>query len=140
MASYLIRRIWQMIPTLAGVILLVFFLFKYFGGDPAEILAGLKASPQQIAIAPGVAPRRGADVWLVRYDPRTILVPVRAGENTGKTLPQRNVVRGLQRLGAWTGATAAFRRPRAEAGLADVVIVQGAGGGPILAAARLTPS
>ena len=49
MASYLIRRIWQMIPTLAGVILLVFFLFKYFGGDPAEILAGLKASPQQIA-------------------------------------------------------------------------------------------
>jgi peptide/nickel transport system permease protein len=49
MLSYLIRRIWQMIPTLAGVILLVFFLFKYFGGDPAEILSGIKASPQQIA-------------------------------------------------------------------------------------------
>ena len=28
-----------MIPTLAGVILLIFFLFKAFGGDPAEILA-----------------------------------------------------------------------------------------------------
>ena len=38
-----------MIPTLAGVILLVFFLFKYFGGDPAEILAGQLASPQRIA-------------------------------------------------------------------------------------------
>ena len=37
-----------MIPTLAGVILLVFFLFKYFGGDPAEILAGQLASPQRI--------------------------------------------------------------------------------------------
>src|SRR6059058_2932782 len=49
MLSYLIRRIWQMIPTLAGVILLVFFLFKYFGGDPAEILGGLQATPQQIA-------------------------------------------------------------------------------------------
>jgi peptide/nickel transport system permease protein len=48
MASYLIRRIWQMIPTLAGVILLVFFLFKYFGGDPAEILGGLNATPQQV--------------------------------------------------------------------------------------------
>jgi peptide/nickel transport system permease protein len=48
MLSYLIRRIWQMIPTLAGVILLVFFLFKYFGGDPAEILGGLQASPKQI--------------------------------------------------------------------------------------------
>jgi peptide/nickel transport system permease protein len=48
MAAYLIRRLWQMIPTLLGVVLLVFFLFKYFGGDPAEILGGLNASPEQI--------------------------------------------------------------------------------------------
>ena len=37
-----------MIPTLIGVVLLVFFLFKYFGGDPAEILGGLQATPEQI--------------------------------------------------------------------------------------------
>ena len=49
MTAYLIRRLWQMIPTLAGVVLLVFFLFKYFGGDPAEVLGGLNASPEQIA-------------------------------------------------------------------------------------------
>ena len=49
MAAYLIRRLWQMIPTLLGVVLLVFFLFKYFGGDPAEILGGLNATPEQIA-------------------------------------------------------------------------------------------
>ena len=48
MTAYLIRRLWQMIPTLAGVVLLVFFLFKYFGGDPAEVLGGLNASPEQI--------------------------------------------------------------------------------------------
>ncbi len=48
MAAYLIRRLWQMIPTLVGVILLVFFLFKYFGGDPAEILGGLNATPEQV--------------------------------------------------------------------------------------------
>ena len=48
MAAYLIRRLWQMIPTLIGVILLVFFLFKYFGGDPAEVLGGLNASKEQI--------------------------------------------------------------------------------------------
>ena len=48
MAAYLIRRLWQMIPTLFGVVLLVFFLFKGFGGDPAEILGGLSASPEQI--------------------------------------------------------------------------------------------
>jgi peptide/nickel transport system permease protein len=37
-----------MVPTLAGVILLVFFLFKFFGGDPAEILAGQVATQEQI--------------------------------------------------------------------------------------------
>ncbi len=49
MLSYIIRRLWQMIPTLAGVILLVFCLFKFFGGDPAEIIGGLNASAEQVA-------------------------------------------------------------------------------------------
>jgi peptide/nickel transport system permease protein len=48
MAAYLIRRLWQMIPTLMGVVLLVFVLFKFFGGDPAEILGGLNASKEQV--------------------------------------------------------------------------------------------
>jgi peptide/nickel transport system permease protein len=48
MAAYLVRRLWQMIPTLLGVVLLVFFLFKYFGGDPAEILGGLNSTPEQV--------------------------------------------------------------------------------------------
>ena len=48
MLNFLLRRVLQMIPTLMGVILLVFFLFKYFGGDPAEILGGLQASAEQI--------------------------------------------------------------------------------------------
>jgi peptide/nickel transport system permease protein len=48
MAAYLIRRLWQTIPTLIGVVLLVFFLFKAFGGDPAEILGGLNATPEQV--------------------------------------------------------------------------------------------
>jgi peptide/nickel transport system permease protein len=48
MFAYLVRRLWQMIPTLAGVVALVFVLFKFFGGDPAEILGGLNASPEQI--------------------------------------------------------------------------------------------
>ena len=49
MAAYILRRLWQMVPTLLGVVLLVFFLFKYFGGDPAEILGGLNATPEQIS-------------------------------------------------------------------------------------------
>jgi peptide/nickel transport system permease protein len=48
MLAYLLRRLWQMVPTLLGVVLLVFFLFKYFGGDPAEIIGGLNATPEQV--------------------------------------------------------------------------------------------
>jgi peptide/nickel transport system permease protein len=48
MIAYLIRRLWQIVPTLLGVVLLVFMLFKVFGGDPAVILAGQNAPPEQI--------------------------------------------------------------------------------------------
>src|SRR5512144_1445225 len=49
MWAYLIRRLWQMVPTLIGVVLLVFLLFKFFGADPAVILGGLNATPEQVA-------------------------------------------------------------------------------------------
>lgn len=49
MSAYLVRRLWQMIPTMLGVLLLVFFLFNWVGGDPAYILAGKIANPEQIA-------------------------------------------------------------------------------------------
>jgi hypothetical protein len=77
-----------------------------------------------------------ADVWLVRYDPRTIAVPIRAGENDGRTLPHKNVVRALIRLGAWGGGAERFSLPPAPAPLATAVIVQTPGAGPILAAAK----
>jgi peptide/nickel transport system permease protein len=40
MISYFVRRVWQMAPTMLGVVLLVFVLFNWVGGDPAYILAG----------------------------------------------------------------------------------------------------
>jgi peptide/nickel transport system permease protein len=46
--SYLTRRLWQFFPTLLGVVLLVFFLFNWVGGDPAYILAGKIASAEQV--------------------------------------------------------------------------------------------
>ncbi len=46
--SYFTRRLWQFVPTLAGVALLVFFLFNWVGGDPAYILAGKIASAERI--------------------------------------------------------------------------------------------
>ena len=48
MGAYIVRRLWQMIPTLAGVVLLIFFLFNWVGGDPALVLAGKITNPEQI--------------------------------------------------------------------------------------------
>lgn len=49
MTAFLIRRVLQMIPTLLGVILLVFILFNWVGGDPAYVLAGKFSNPEDIA-------------------------------------------------------------------------------------------
>ena len=49
MPAFLIRRILTMVPTLAGVALLIFILFNMVGGDPAQVLAGKISSPEQIA-------------------------------------------------------------------------------------------
>src|SRR3982074_2150422 len=48
MLAYLIRRLWQFVPTLLGVVLLVFILFNWVGGDPAYLLAGKISNPEQI--------------------------------------------------------------------------------------------
>ena len=48
MLTYVIRRLWQMVPTLLGVVLLVFGLFNFVGGDPAYLLAGKISNPEQI--------------------------------------------------------------------------------------------
>ena len=49
MTAYIIRRVLQFVPTLLGVVLLVFILFNWIGGDPAYLLAGKMSNPEQIA-------------------------------------------------------------------------------------------
>jgi hypothetical protein len=64
-------------------------------------------------------------------------VPIQRGENGGRTLPHRNVVRQLVKLGVWNGAARAFVLPSPDrVGLKTVVLVQEGRGGVILAAAR----
>src|SRR5690242_6781261 len=48
MGAYVVRRLWQMVPTMLGVILLVFLLFNWVGGDPAYVLAGKISNQEQI--------------------------------------------------------------------------------------------
>ena len=49
MLAYIVRRLWQMLPTMLGVVVLVFVLFNWVGGDPAYILAGKMANADSIA-------------------------------------------------------------------------------------------
>ncbi|HET9751275.1 MAG TPA: ABC transporter permease [Casimicrobiaceae bacterium] len=48
MTGYIVRRLWQMLPTMLGVVLLVFFIFNWVGGDPAYVLAGKISNQEQI--------------------------------------------------------------------------------------------
>lgn len=122
---------------------------KVVGNDRAELdrLLARQGAPNggpAIAAAKGAVKvggakaRATATVWLVRYDPRLRMVAVRAGENSGRQLPHRNVVRELVALGKWAGGERSFRLPAAtEPGLVSAVLVQVANGGPILAARKL---
>ena len=45
---YVLRRLVQMIPVLLGVVFLVFLLLHLVPGDPAIVMAGERASPEQL--------------------------------------------------------------------------------------------
>jgi hypothetical protein len=81
---------------------------------------------------------RPASIWLVRYDPRVVQVPVQRGENSGKTLPHVNVVREMVRLSSYDGRAMSVRLPATSSlGLSSAIIVQAGVGGQIIAAAKL---
>lgn len=91
----------------------------------------------RVYVGSGHVPRGGAEVWLIRYEPREQDVVVKSGDNKGQTVVHRNLVREVRRLGAWRGRSVAFRLGApAEEGLETVVIVQGARGGRILGVGR----
>ena len=110
-----------------------------------EALIAREAQPAnapQIAIVNGTATvgaRAGgnADVWLVRYDPNVVQVAIARGENGGRTLPHKNVVHELVKLGTWSGRQQTYVVPTASrSGLRQAILLQQGPGGAILAAAR----
>lgn len=94
-------------------------------------------SPGRLQVEAGQPVPGGCDVWLVRYDPRTLQVPIDGGENRGRLLPHRDIVRELIHLGHWDGQAATYAVPAATLpGLATAALVQAGEGGAILSAAR----
>lgn len=78
------------------------------------------------------------DLWLVRYDSGSRNVPIRAGENAGRTIAHRNIVVELTRVGSWNGAAKRFGLPAApEPGLSSALLAQRPSGGQLLAAVKI---
>lgn len=119
------------------------------GGDFRQLVAAIRANDRgntgpaitesagkvTIGRAPASQP---ATIWLVRYNPRPLAVPIRAGENGGRTLIHRNVVRSLVRIGTWRGAAVSVALPSvSDRNLRSAILVQTGRGGAIVAAERL---
>ncbi len=49
MGAYLFKRILGLVPVLLGITLAVFLLLRFIPGDPAIVLAGERATPDQVA-------------------------------------------------------------------------------------------
>ena len=49
MLRYVLRRLWETVPTTVGILLLTFVLFNVVGGSPAETVLGKNASAESIA-------------------------------------------------------------------------------------------
>ena len=48
MKEYILRRLISTLPILLGVVILTFFMLQLIPGDPASVMAGERATAQQI--------------------------------------------------------------------------------------------
>ena len=117
------------------------------GNRPGE-LARAVAATRELSEGPSIGVKSGSvaigagkgrgDVLLIRYDPRTHQVAIRAGENGGRKLPHRNIVRQLVKLGEWNGNGVVYKLPaNPNVVWQSVILVQSKQTGPILAARKI---
>jgi len=83
---------------------------------------------------------KSATLWLAVVADQ-VTVPIKRGENGGKTLTYYNVVREITPVGMWTGKTMSVQFERASIARPDTnrcaVLLQEGQGGPIIGAAML---
>lgn len=111
--------------------------------DMRDVPVSLSATPEALHISIGAGVERNgtdATVWLFRILGHAS-VHVGAGENQGRNLAYRNVVRDIRAVGLWKGQAISMDLPRDDAvGMthdAVAVIVQEGGYGRIIGAAWL---
>lgn len=77
-----------------------------------------------------------ADIFMVFYDNEHV-TKVKRGENTGRTIINRNVVRSIKNIASWNGEAKNLVLPLVDSGDACAVIVQSRSNGAILGAATI---
>ena len=111
-------------------------------GKRVNVSLKIDGSRIRIETPRAASPPDGGDatIWLAIVQ-RKAEVPIRTGENRGKTLSYFNVVRELTPVGMWNGQAAHFELSRESViGSEDracAVLVQSHGGGPIMGAAAV---
>jgi hypothetical protein len=104
---------------------------------PQPVSLSLSRNAGRLTVALSAERAMGpADVQLVRYTPSST-VHIKRGENAGRTFDYANIVTDWQVLGRWDGQAPLRLSVDIEGDRPVVVIVQEAGHGRVLAAARL---
>jgi hypothetical protein len=111
------------------------------GGPALKVPIRLSADNTKLTIEVGAAPQgvsvKDATLWLAVIA-KKVEVPIRRGENTGRTITYNNVVRELTPIGMWSGKAMtvnlerdSFMRPDTER---CAVLLQQGKAGPIVGA------
>ena len=100
-------------------------------------------TPAEVHVEVGAGkgnPGHDATIWLFRVRPDAT-VKIGAGENGGRTVTYRNVVRAVEAIGLWKGKPVSLDLPRNATGgsMQDgvAVVVQQQGYGRIIGASRI---
>jgi hypothetical protein len=124
------------------------------GSDRGQVEAAIKSVQEQMTPGPSLALSRNGDnvqvrigesasgesfdIFFMTYDAEHA-TKIQRGENRGMTLVNKNIVRGLERVGSWAGKpldlTVSLAGKKGDGGCA--VLIQKRDAGPILAAASL---
>ncbi|MDX2290340.1 MAG: DUF1223 domain-containing protein [Hyphomicrobiaceae bacterium] len=112
--------------------------------SPLNVALDIRKEGSSLVIEAGAgavgAGREGATLWLALVQPEGV-VPVKRGENSGRTLTYTNIVREMTAVGMWSGEAVTIKLAASDVMMPDTtacaVILQQGNGGPILGAAWL---
>jgi len=106
--------------------------------EPDRVALSLTRSGEtlRVSLSPTEEETGRCEVYLVRYEP-SATVAIERGENAGREITYVNIVTEWRQIGTWDGNGEMVIEAVAEGDAPIAVVVQSAGMGPVMGAARL---